>query len=83
MRTISSAIMLLGFFSMFNARRFAASHFLTFLSSLFIVFVTLSSQVNTICLSLELMHLYTAYSRGEMEVTDIPTLKLRVERGIS
>ena len=25
----------------------------------------------------------THHSRGEMEVTDIPTLKLRVERGIS
>ena len=40
-------------------------------------------QSHTICLSLELMHLYTTHSRGEMEVTDIPTLKLRVERGIS
>ena len=40
-------------------------------------------QSHTICLSLELLHLYTAHSRGEMEVTDIPTFKLRVERGIS
>ena len=31
----------------------------------------------------ELLHLYSTHSRGEMEVTDIPTLKLRVERGIS
>ena len=37
-------------------------------------------QSHTICLSLELLHLYTTHSRGEMEVTDIPTLKLRVER---
>ena len=36
-----------------------------------------------ICLSLQLLHLYTTHSRGEMEVTDIPTSKLRVERGIS
>ena len=34
-------------------------------------------------LSLELLHLYTTHSRGEMEVTDIPTSNLRVERGIS
>ena len=40
-------------------------------------------QSHTICLSLELLHLYTTHSRGEMEVTDIPTSKLRVERGIS
>ena len=40
-------------------------------------------QSHTICLSLELLHLYTTHSRGEMDVTDIPTLKLRVERGIS
>ena len=40
-------------------------------------------QSHTICLSLELLHLYTTHSRGKMEVTDIPTLKLRVERGIS
>ena len=40
-------------------------------------------QSHTICLSLKLLHLYTTHSRGEMEVTDIPTLKLRVERGIS
>ena len=33
-------------------------------------------QSHTICLSLELLHLYTTHSRGEMEVTDIPTLKL-------
>ena len=37
-------------------------------------------QSHTICLSLELQHLYTTHSRGEIEVT---TLKLRVERGIS
>ena len=30
-------------------------------------------QSHTICLSLELLHLYTTHSRGEMEVTDIPT----------
>ena len=36
---------------------------------------------HSICLSLELLHLYTIHSRGEMEVTDIPTSKLRVERG--
>ena len=40
-------------------------------------------QSHTICLSLELLHLYTTHSRGEMEVTGIPTLKLRVERGNS
>ena len=40
-------------------------------------------QSNRICLSLELLHLYTTHSRGEMEVTDIPTSKLRMERGIS
>ena len=40
-------------------------------------------QSHTICLSLDLLHIYTTHSRGEMEVTDIPTLKLRVERGIS
>ena len=40
-------------------------------------------QSHTICLSLELLHVYTTHSRGEMEVTDIPTSKLRVERGIS
>ena len=40
-------------------------------------------QSHTICLSFELLHLYTTHSRGEMEVTDIPTLKLQVERGIS
>ena len=40
-------------------------------------------QSHTICLSLELLHLYATHSRGEMEVTDIPTLKLRVERGNS
>ena len=40
-------------------------------------------QSHTICLSLELLHLYTTHSRGEMEVTDTPTSKLRVERGIS
>ena len=40
-------------------------------------------QSHTICLSLELLHLYTTHSRGEIEVTDIPTSKLRVERGIS
>ena len=40
-------------------------------------------QPHTICLTLELLHLYKTHSRGEMEVTDIPTLKLRVERGIS
>ena len=34
-------------------------------------------------LSLELLHLYTTHSRGEMEVIDILTLKLRVKRGIS
>ena len=39
-------------------------------------------QSHTICLSLELLHLYTTHSRGEMEVTDIPTLKLRVKRYI-
>ena len=39
-------------------------------------------QFHTICLSLESLHLYTAHSRGEMEVTDIPTSQLRVERGI-
>ena len=33
-------------------------------------------QSNTICLSLELLHLYTTHSRGEMEVTDILTSKL-------
>ena len=42
-----------------------------------------TNELHTICLSLELLHLYTTHSRGEMEVTDIPTLKLRVERGIS
>ena len=30
-------------------------------------------QSHTICLSLELLHLYTTHSRREMEVTDIPT----------
>ena len=40
-------------------------------------------QSHTICFSLELLHLYTTHSRGEMEVTDIPTSKLGVERGIS
>ena len=30
-----------------------------------------------------ILHLYTTHSRGEREVTDIPTLKLRVERDIS
>ena len=40
-------------------------------------------QSHRISLSLELLHLYTTYSRGDMEVTDIPTLKLRVQRGIS
>ena len=34
-------------------------------------------------LRLKLLHLYTTHSRGEMEVTDIPTSKLQVERGIS
>ena len=46
-------------------------------------FSTLYTSIHTICLSLGLLHLYTTHSRGEMEVTDIPTLKLRVERGIS
>ena len=32
---------------------------------------------------LKLLHLCTTHSRGEMEVTNIPTLKLRVERSIS
>ena len=36
-------------------------------------------QSHTICLSLELLHLYATHSRGEMEVTDIPTSKLRVK----
>ena len=40
-------------------------------------------QSHTIYLSLELLHLYTTHSRREMELTDIPTAKLRVERGIS
>ena len=40
-------------------------------------------QSHTICFSLELLHFYTTHSRGEMEVTDIPTSKLRVEGGIS
>ena len=40
-------------------------------------------QSHTICLSLELLHLHTTHSREEMEITDIPTLNLRVERGIS
>ena len=30
-------------------------------------------QSHTICLSVELLHLYTTHSGGEMEVTDIPT----------
>ena len=47
-------------------------------------FSTLYTSIpHTICLSLELLHLYTTHSRGEMDVTDIPTLKLRVEMGIS
>ena len=49
----------------------------------FMTFPPCTHQSHTICLSLELLHLYTTHSRGEMEVTDIPTLKLRVERGIS
>ena len=47
------------------------------------IFPLCTHQSHTICLSLELLYLYTTHSRGEMEVTDIPTLKLRVERGIS
>ena len=42
-----------------------------------------STLYTSICLSLEFLHLYTTHSRGEMEVTDIPKSKLRVERGIS
>ena len=38
-------------------------------------------QSHTICLSLELLHLYTTHSRGEMEVTDIPTLKITSRKG--
>ena len=48
-----------------------------------ITFPLCTHQSHTICLSLELLHLNTTHSRGEMEVTDIPTLKLRVERDIS
>ena len=40
-------------------------------------------QPHTICLNLKLLPLYTTHSRGEMEVTDIYTSKLRVEGGIS
>ena len=38
-------------------------------------FLPCTHQSHTICLSLELLHLYTTHSRGEMEVTDIPTSK--------
>ena len=48
-----------------------------------ITFPPCTHQSHTICLSLELLNLYTTHSRGEMEVRDISTLKLRVERGIS
>ena len=48
-----------------------------------LTFPPCTHQSHTNCLSLELLHLYTTYSRGEMAVTDIPTLKLRAERGIS
>ena len=49
----------------------------------FSTFQLCTHQSHTICLSLELLHLYTTDPRGEMEVTDMPTLKLQVERGIS
>ena len=41
-----------------------------------ITFPPCTHQSHTICLSLKLLHLYTTHSRGEMEVTDIPTSKL-------
>ena len=50
------------------------------LSSLYQLDVRTATSVQTYDFQL---HLYTAHSRGEMEVTDIPTSKLQVERGIS
>ena len=43
-------------------------------------FSTLYTSIPNNLLSLELLHLYTTHSRREMEVTDILTSKLRVER---
>ena len=39
-------------------------------------------QSHTICLSIDLMHFYTTYSKAEMEITCIPRLKLQVEKVI-
>ena len=46
-------------------------------------FSTLYTSIPHNLLKSRITALYTTYSRGEMEVTDIPTSKLRVERGIS
>ena len=46
-------------------------------------FSTLYTSIPHNLLKSRILHLYTTHSRGEIEVTDIPTLKLRVERGIS
>ena len=42
----------------------------------YMTFLLCIHQSHTICLSLELLDFYTTHSRGEMEVTDVPTLKL-------
>ena len=44
---------------------------------------TLLKELGINTTNIKLLHLYTTHSRGEMEVTDIPTLTLQVERGIS
>ena len=46
-------------------------------------FSTLYTSIPHNLLKSRILHLYTTHSRGEIEVTDIATLKLRVERGIS
>ena len=38
-------------------------------------------QSHTICFSLELLHLYTTHSRGDMEVTDITHIKITSGKG--
>ena len=43
-------------------------------------FSTLYTSIPHNLLSPELLHLYTTHSRGEIEVTDIPTFKLQMEK---